>query len=193
MKQPNKSLVTSWSEDEEDDENKDLISNYVAFGARFSGTTESVGSYNSDGSMAGVVSKDECKSSYKELQRAYDDMHLKFMNADTSNKRLRSENAVLIQQVEKLSHSLEVLKLEKVILTDNLDRMTARAEESEKAIRRLNSGKASLEDALSMGQTSRHGLGYDKFRMERAKAANTVSTADHTIKRRARRCSYCNQ
>jgi hypothetical protein len=84
-----------------------------------------------------------------------------------------------------------VLKLEKVILSDNLDKVTARAEESERAIRKLNTGKASLEDALSMGQTSRHGLGYDKFMMERAKASAGMSTVDHALTRRVKRCSYC--
>jgi excinuclease UvrABC ATPase subunit len=143
MTQQNKSLVTSWSEDDEDDRDKDFTSNYTAFGARFHQTDGSMSSYNPgslvvSGYNPGSLVDDDVENG--DSRMSYEDVYDKWLKAEACIESLRSENAALAQRENALSQSLVVLQQEKNALIVSLDKMTTRAEDSENAInRRLSS------------------------------------------------------
>src|SRR5207302_2045647 len=86
------------------------------------------------------------------------------------------ESAMLSNEKDKLSHTLM--------------KVTKEAARSDLAIQRLNSGRASLEDALSMGQTSRVGLGYvskDQSLSQKHEENKTL----RTVGSKTNRCNYC--
>jgi hypothetical protein len=167
LQQLNKSLVTSWSEDDEEDGGKNFTSNHVAFGARFRETDGSSSGYNPG-----------CRADDERGRMSYEELHGKWIEACDCIKSLGTKNVRLTQSKTILRQSLGVLQQEKNALVARLEEMTARAEDSENAIRKLNKGKASLEDALSMGQTSRHGLGYVKPSLMKADVSTTKPTVD---------------
>jgi len=89
------------------------------------------------------------------------------------------------------------LLADKLILSVQLQKMAERAEKAETAIQRLHTGKASLQNAINMGQTSRHGLGYSdlkKFVISiKSKPAEKVVIVDSSSQKvkKIRKCNYC--
>lgn len=151
LKKQKKSMITTWSDDESDD---DEVSNRVqAFTTRYE---------SGEDSSDDEISEEEVAETYKLL-------YVKWEEACIMGERLKKTVSHLSQEKEELLNSNIKLREEVTLLNSQLEGMT-------KSIRMLNSGSNILDEILDSGKFSnnKEGLGFSQTKPIKNKKAHVA-------------------